>query len=108
MRYKTKRCSRCGETKRTNAFATNKSAKDGLASVCRGCLRVRYAESKARHFGPLPKQPAALRRELERRIALVRAEKAAAQAQALALKAQLLEAENAEDEDPWLSLGRSE
>ena len=38
----------------------------------------------------------------------MRAEKAAAQAQALALKAQLLEAENAEDEDPWLSLGRSE
>ena len=41
-----KRCSACREKKPHQDFAKNKSAKDGVQSYCRDCLRGRYGEYK--------------------------------------------------------------
>ena len=43
---KTKRCSKCGETLPVSEFHKRKSAKDGLKSHCRGCIKAYHEKNR--------------------------------------------------------------
>lgn len=54
----TKRCARCGETKPTTEFGSNRRNPDGLHSYCRSCINAymnaRYVKRPKRERPPLP------------------------------------------------------
>lgn len=54
----TKRCARCGETKSTTEFGSNRSTRDGLHAYCRACINAymnaRYVKRPKREKPPLP------------------------------------------------------
>lgn len=44
-----KRCPKCCESLAYESFGKNASAKDGLASYCKPCFKVKHAESYGKH-----------------------------------------------------------
>ena len=76
---KIKRCGRCHKLLPIGKFYRRRLSRDGLTGWCIGCcnafVRERREVEAARRFGPLPEDPRKRAAELERRKAVVLAER---------------------------------